>query len=101
MANVGHNGNYCRRRVNDILKKCIVRWTREVCSLGGEEICQEVQKLPEPWSKPDLPGLPFSRAQPARANPPSFRIRCHRLAYNAEVAGTQNPMIAATLTKHC
>jgi hypothetical protein len=29
------------------LQKCIVRWTGEVCSLGGEEICQEAQKLPE------------------------------------------------------
>jgi len=26
----------------------MIRWTREVCSVGGEEICQEAQKLPEP-----------------------------------------------------
>jgi len=43
-------------------------------------------------SKLDLPGLPLSRAQPACAGPPSFRIRCHRPAYNAELVRTQNPL---------
>jgi len=64
----------------------------EVCSLGGEEICQEAQKLPEPPIKTSSPGMPLSRAQPARASPPSFKIRCHHLAYSVELVGTQNPL---------
>jgi len=35
--------------------------------------------------------LPLSRAQPARASPPSFGIRCHRLAYSAELQEHKTP----------
>jgi hypothetical protein len=70
-------------------------------SLGGLErsaaleerrSTRRLKSFQSPRSKPDLPGLPLSRAQPARAGPPSFRIRCHRPAYSAELAGTQNPL---------
>ncbi len=69
-------------------------------SLGGLErfaaleerrSARRLRSFQSPRSKPDLPGLPLSRAQPARAGPPSFRIRCHCPAYSAELAGTQNP----------
>jgi hypothetical protein len=66
-------------------------------SLGGLErsaaleerrSARRLRSFQSPRLKPDLLGLPLSRAQPARAGPPSFRIRWHRPAYNAELAGT-------------
>jgi hypothetical protein len=72
-----------------------------IASLGGLErsatleerrSARRLRSFQSPRSKPDLPSLPLSHAQPARAGPPSFRIRCHRPAYSAELAGTQNPL---------
>jgi hypothetical protein len=40
---------WCKENLHNSFKHlAFVRWTGEVCSLGGEEICQEAQKLPEP-----------------------------------------------------
>jgi hypothetical protein len=70
-------------------------------SLGGLEKSAALEErrsarrlisFQSPRSIPNILGLPLSCAQPACASPPSFRIRCHRPAYSAELAGTQNPL---------
>jgi hypothetical protein len=60
--------------------------------LEERRFARRFRSFQSPRSKLDLPGLPLFRAQPARAGPPSFKIRCHRPAYNVELARTQNPL---------
>jgi len=61
-------------------------------TLQEKRSARRLRSFQSPRSKPDLFDLPFSCAQPTRAGPPSFRIRCHHPAYNAEFAGTQNAL---------
>jgi hypothetical protein len=63
-------------------------------SLGGLERSTALEER-SPRSKPNLPGLPLSRAQPTRAGPPK-NLHLESVAivlpiYSVELARTQNP----------